>query len=239
MYARMHEGDLSNNDFFTAFLKNKANDMRLKNDEYDQMMSSMIKYSFPQVVFEMYVEYARNDFPGNINDLFKQIDRSRALVWGVMKVYELKKNRLLKINYEFTTLSANQTQIPPDNASPPFYIHSVVENGYTHQGQILGAGIEPGSNGSILTADIYTSNVKYGLLLSRIRFNDDYFFSAFSNQPEPYPNDFEGTIGVDYLRQMKKFSIHSKFYIMNNKTIIIKIVLLFITCTLVSRYVIN
>lgn len=204
MYTRWADGDLGTKDFFSAFVRNKDNDGK-KNDEYDQMFSFMLRYRFPSVGFEFYTEYAKNDFPGNFNDWFEQPDRTRAIILGVVKAFEFENKNVLKFSYEYTSLSKNQLQLLPQNGVPPYYIHSEVENGFTHQGQILGAGIGPGSNSDLMKVDLFTPNGKYGFIFSRIRFNDDYFLNAYSNSPEPYPMDYEATVALEYIRYFSRF----------------------------------
>ncbi|UXX78701.1 capsule assembly Wzi family protein [Reichenbachiella carrageenanivorans] len=207
LYTRWADGDLAARDIFAVFSHNTFKDS-LKNDEYDQMISVSIKYRFPEVGFECYIEYAKNDFHSNLTGWFEEFDRGRALNWGVMKLFDLDDKNVLKFGYEFTTLSANQNQILPSNVNPPYYVHSVVPNGYTNQGQIMGAGIGTGSNGSILKIDWYNPKGKLGVIYSRIRFNDDYFVNAYSQQPEPpYPADFEVSAGIDYVRYFNRFSV--------------------------------
>ncbi|MCV9387246.1 capsule assembly Wzi family protein [Reichenbachiella ulvae] len=194
-------------DYLAAFYRNTFNDS-LKNDDYDQMISVTIKYQFPEVGFVCYIEYAKNDFHSNLAGWFEEFDRSRALNWGLSKVFNINDKNYLKVNYEFTTLSANQNQILPANSNPPYYVHAHVPGGYTNQGQIMGAGIGTGSNGSVLSFNWYHTDGKLGLTYSRIRFNDDYFVNSKKDQRyPPYPADFEISVGIDYVHYFHKFSI--------------------------------
>jgi hypothetical protein len=209
MYTRWADGDLSTVDFFNAFVRNTHKGLQ-KNDEYDQLVSMVLEYTIPQVGLNMYLEYARNDFFGSIMDMLEHPDRTRARTIGLTKVFDLDNGNLLEINYENTTLSSNQIQILLPGISATYYVHNVVENGYTHNGQIVGAGIGPGSNSDILWTNIYNPKGKLGFTIQRIRFNDDYLVSAFPNT-EDEPTDYEITIGADYVRTFKNFSIHPTF----------------------------
>src|SRR5690606_40730853 len=51
---------------------------------------------------------------------------------------------LIQVDAEVTELAYNATNFLRE--SPTWYTHHVVRDGYTHQGQVLGAGIGPGSN---------------------------------------------------------------------------------------------
>lgn len=51
---------------------------------------------------------------------------------------------------------------------------------YTHRGQPIGAGIGPAGNGQFISVDRDTSGGRLGLSFQRIRFDDDAFFSRFT-----------------------------------------------------------
>ncbi|WP_420581040.1 capsule assembly Wzi family protein [Reichenbachiella sp.] len=209
MYTRWASGDLSAKDFFAAFIRNTHKGLQ-KNDEYDQMYSFVLEYAFPQVGLNMYLEFARNDFYGSILDLAEHPDRTRARTIGLTKTFDLDNGKLLEINYENTTLSSNQLQIIYPAISATYYVHSVVKNGYTHNGQIIGAGIGPGSNSDIFWVNFYNPKGKMGFTFQRIRFNDDYLVNAYAGV-EDEPTDYEITIGVDYIRMFDHFSINPEF----------------------------
>lgn len=208
MYTRWAEGDLSAKDFFNAFIRNTHKGLQ-KNDEYDQMFSAIVEYEFPEVGAHIYVEYSRNDFYGSILDFAEHPDRTRGVTIGFTKTYELKNGNLLEFNIENTTISSNQLQILLPGLSATYYVHGVVPNGYTHKGQVVGAGIGPGSNTGNLTVNIYNPKGKLGFLFQRIRFNDDYAVNAFAGM-EDDPTDYEISIGADWVRMFNKFSINPR-----------------------------
>lgn len=205
MNTRWSDGELGTRDFFAMFLQNAHNDFE-KNDEYDQMMSVYMDLSFPEVGFRTYVEFARNDFPGSIKDLFELPDRSRAYTLGLMKTFDLKNDELLRLLFEFTTLSKNQlTTFATGN--PTYYVHPWSVRGYTNRGQIMGAGIGPGANSNFVKIDWYKPTGKWGLTFSRIRFNDDYSTRVFAGTQD-FPVDFEVALGIDYVRFFNQFTIN-------------------------------
>ncbi|SMD37747.1 Capsule assembly protein Wzi [Reichenbachiella faecimaris] len=209
MYTRWADGDLVTEDFFNAFVRNTHKGF-MKNDEYDQMFSLVMEYAFPNVGLNLYVEWARNDFFGSIMDLAEHPDRTRAITIGLTKTFDLDNGNLLEINYEKTTLSSNQIQISSPGISATYYVHGVVDNGYTNNGQIVGAGIGPGSNSDIFWVNLYNPNGKMGFTFQRIRFNDDYLVNAYAGVQDE-PTDYEITIGTDYLRMFNNFSINPEF----------------------------
>lgn len=209
MYTKWDEGDLSFVDLFALFTS-KPNEPGLKNDEYDGLMSFMLRWAFPEVGFEAYLEYARNDFVANLNDIIEAPDRARARTIGFIKTFDLKNGNLMKLVYESTILSANQLQIVTPGGNPTYYVHSVVKNGYTQNGQLVGAGIGPGSNSDILRLYFYNPSGRLGFEMQRIRFNDDYFVNSVVLPTFDYPTDYEFSLAVDYVRFYKNFSIQPK-----------------------------
>lgn len=207
MNTKWSDGDLSNRDFFAMFLQNHHNDYEV-NDAYDQLMSLFLDFSFPEVGFRTYIEFARNDFPGNIAEFYSAPDRSGAHTLGLMKTFEVSDNRMLKILFESTTLSMNQLRALPAG-TPTYYTHRLTGRGYTNQGQIIGAGIGPGSNANFVQAEMYLPTGKWGIEFSRIRFNDDYFIREYGNQGIiSTPKDVEIGIGINYLRFVEKWTIN-------------------------------
>lgn len=176
------------------------------NDLTDQLLSAVARWVFPESGFEAYIEWARNDFNAEFRDLLGEPDHSRGYTIGIQKTLP-SGTGVLRLRSEFTSLGRSITSL--GRASPPFYVHSVVRQGYTQRGQLLGAGIGPGSNSQILTVDRYTSRGRWGFLLQRVRFDDDAFFRDLRTVPDrTFRNhDVELTAGVSALRFFNNFDI--------------------------------
>jgi hypothetical protein len=88
-------------------------------------------------------------------------------------------------------------------------VHGIVQQGYTQRGQLIGAGIGPGSNSQILTLDRYSSGGRWGFLIQRVRFDDDAFFRDLRTVPGRTfrSHDIELTAGVSALRFFGNFDI--------------------------------
>jgi len=141
----------------------------------DQLSSVFAKWLFVKAHAEAYFEFGRNDHSWDLRDFLLTPGHSRAYTFGFLRLLPLnrsKKSDLIQLNIEFTQLESNFiTRYRP---SPTWYVHVKASGGYTHDGQILGAGIGPGSN--MQSLDI--SWVRYlklaGFRFERIVRNNDF-----------------------------------------------------------------
>jgi hypothetical protein len=110
-----------------------------------------------------------------------------AYILGLTKISQLKKSYLV-LNIEFSQF---QLMDPKDIFYPgaPFvgglfnswYTNSNIKQGYTNQGQILGASIGPGSNSQTINFSWIKKNTKFGFLLERIVHNNDFYYVVYLN----------------------------------------------------------
>lgn len=149
-------------------------------DERDQLLSLFARWVLPESGFEAYLEWARNDHAWDFQDLIQQPEHSRGYTLGLQKVTSLSKDRIWVLHTEFTQLEAPATfQVRPRGT---YYEHSIVAPGYTHRGQIIGAGVGPGGNAQSIGFDLYAEWGGAGLLIARqVHDNDAYWEWAAEN----------------------------------------------------------
>ncbi|WP_420576207.1 capsule assembly Wzi family protein [Ekhidna sp.] len=183
--------DFSASDYLVAIARfNPPEDRVFGNDDLDQTGSFTMRWSYPEVGFEAYMEFAKSDFGGNVLRL--EPEHGRGITLGFIKLLELK-GADVKLNYEHTTLGQPKNSI--NRFYYRYYTHGVVKNGYTHRGQLLGAGIGPGSNSDWFDAKIYFDKSMLGATMQRIRFDDDFFYENFSRKEL---RDYEWSWGLQY-----------------------------------------
>ncbi|MEQ8415992.1 MAG: capsule assembly Wzi family protein [Imperialibacter sp.] len=214
MYRLWERSSMGAKDVFAAFAHtSRQYDTPLNgiitNDEYDQMASATIRWNRPELGLEIYTEYARNDFPGNFKEFGRNPDRSSAFVLGITEAFELSNGNTIKLHYENTKLSANQLQIVSIFSSPTYYVHYSIAHGYTQNGQIIGAGIGPGSNTNVLQAQYFTPKSMFGLTAQAIRFNDDYILREYAGALK-YPSEFEFAYSAKYYRLFDQFTVEAQ-----------------------------
>lgn len=169
-------------------------DGRVVNDPTDQILSLVFRWIMPESNFEAYVEWSRNDFNADLRDLALEPDHSRNYSIGFQKAFSTESGTT-RLRAEFTTLGRAATF--QTRLLGTIYLHNIATQGYTHRGQLIGAGIGPGSQSQYVGVDRYTTSGRWGVYLQRVRFNDDYFFDNFPNRLN---HDVEFTLGTSMLR---------------------------------------
>lgn len=214
----LYTADRQNNfdGFFPIFgflFKNQTNSEDDKNR--DQKLSLYLKQSFFQGNTELYVEYGRNDHAWNFRDLAQNFGNSRGYVLGFNQYAQLKKRRLL-FNVELADVTRQaQGFLRP---TPNWYMHYQVKHGYTHIGQVIGAGMGPGSRMQSMQFDFFkNASDFYGVGLYRIERNADFFFDAFSPFREQYYRKWvDVALGGKWSHSFKHFNILANAYVVRS-----------------------
>ncbi|WP_257669525.1 capsule assembly Wzi family protein [Parapedobacter tibetensis] len=153
-------------------------DLQTDGEVRDRYGSAFFRWVMPAGKFEVYGEYGRKVRPENGRDWMVQSTHSRAYVLGFRKLVSFKyfggEEDMLQFDAEVTELSFNRTNFMRE--SPTWYTHHVVRDGYTHRGQVLGAGIGPGSN--VQSIDMaWVRNIKQiGLRFERFVQKEDFMY---------------------------------------------------------------
>jgi hypothetical protein len=116
----------------------------------NQLASVFARWVFPKSGFEAYGEYGREDHSYDRRDLIQEPDHSRTYGLGIRKVLSVDSVHLTAfraemINYELPTLARNRSE-------GGIYIHTILRQGHTNRGQLLGSDVGVGSGGGSLIA---------------------------------------------------------------------------------------
>lgn len=155
----------------------------------DQYISFFARYVLPESHAEVYFQYGRNDHAQDLRDAIVEPEHTRAYIVGFRKVIQLKnKDEGIHIGIELTQLEKPTTA--GTRATPTWYIHNLVPDGYTNKGQVLGAGIGPGSNLQTINLSWVKGIKRIGLQVERQVNNNDLFydFAAASADKSQYIN---------------------------------------------------
>jgi hypothetical protein len=149
-------------------------------DEHDQLISLFGRWVLPESGFEVYAEWARNDHAWAFRDFILEPEHSQAYTLGLRKAYELSGARVLALTAELTHLERSTTS--EVRANPVYYAHHIVTQGYTQEGQVVGAGLGPGGGGQHVGADLYAPWGRAGVYFARqMKDNDAYYVWAIAN----------------------------------------------------------
>lgn len=164
--------------FFTYF---KANTPNEGGDpfERDQYTSLYARWLFTKARAEVYFEFGVNDNSHNLRDFVLSPDHARAYIFGFRKMVPIngKKNQNILIGAEITQLAQSPERTV--RGVEYWYIHAGVRHGHTQQGQILGAGIGPGSNLQSVELSWVSGLKKIGLKIDRYDHNLEFSKTEF------------------------------------------------------------
>lgn len=207
----------------TYFYKNKPlviespNILSAENKQSMASLSSVyIRYQMPDENAEIYMEYGRNGkFFAPFNIIGDTIPT--AYLVGFRKLFKLKQRKIpkehsaLMLGVELTQMQLSDNRlifnasdvrgIPRTNS---WYTHPYIRQGYTNQGQVIGASIGPGSNSQSLYFSWIKGYKKIGISIERILYNADfyqyhYFKAAIgSNTPSNYWVDINTSLQLQW-----------------------------------------
>jgi hypothetical protein len=97
---------------------------------------------------------------------------------GEARVGRVARPRYIRLSAELTNLEKTQTW--RYRYYPAWYQNHHVRHGYTHRGQVLGAGIGPGSNAQFLGVDYLHGRNRVGIFAERVIHNNDLYYILFT-----------------------------------------------------------
>jgi len=149
----------------------------------NQILSIFGRYLFAASHAEVYFEIGREDNWYDLEDLITRPQYSTAYNVGLRKLHPLKgKDKWLEFSAEYTKIQAPVENFNNPNFTPNSFYQHANGIGWTNRGQVLGAGIGPGSN--MMTAGVTYLNGfnAFGVSLERVIYNDDlYYFIDYLN----------------------------------------------------------
>ena len=161
----------------------------------NQIVSLSFRYLLTKANAEIYGEVGREDWAWDMEDFLTRPAATTAWMGGIKKLQKLTgKNKWLEIMAEVTKIQA-----PMDNYLQPsstqgysFYTNNN-KVGWTNQGQVIGAGIGPGSNMFTVGATYLDGFRTFGLHFERVSHNKDLYYGTidylFLGGTNPYFKD--------------------------------------------------
>lgn len=164
-------------------------------DETDQMASLFFRWAMPTAGFEFYGEWARGDHSRDLRDLYVEPEHASGWMVGFQKAFEVGNDRVWRLASELTLLGSARTTLLRAPASA-FYVHHIVRQGYTQRGQVLGAGIGPGSSQFFVGLDRFAPWGRAGIGYLRTVYDNNRFYAEPRSH---HTHEVEGTMLAEAL----------------------------------------
>jgi len=158
-------------------------------------------YQLPAANANLYGEFGWNLNQTTSRNFMLQPDKGIASVLGFSKIFPTTR----KYYWEFLAEMANlqlQTRAEQFSIGAPtsWYLGADVVQGYTHNGQVLGAGIGPGATSQTIELNWRKATNRIGLSAERRLHNNDFYVFSFTNSGDfrRWYVDFATTLKIDW-----------------------------------------
>ena len=176
----------------------------------DRYSSVYLRWVWKEANAESYFEYGRSNALRSFRRFVITPERSRAFTFGLVKLRPLaRKDQFIQVHAEVTQLQQSVAKDIRNGIN--WYTNTHVRHGYTHRGEVLGAGIGPGSNVQFLEVSWIKGMKKLGLQLERLVNNNDFYYYAYTQSKDFRRHwiDLSGGVNVNY--QFGQFLFSGKF----------------------------
>jgi hypothetical protein len=142
----------------------------------DQITSLFARWIVPEAHLESYVEWARFEQPKSLRDFLEYPEHSQGYTLGIQWAHPLAVGRTFRLATEVTYLEPDPSiRLRPVATT---YASQSVPQGYTNEGQALGAAIGPGSSSQTISADVFGAAWRLGTFASRIRWDNAVLWTS-------------------------------------------------------------
>jgi hypothetical protein len=141
----------------------------------EQLTSLFGRWVFPASSAEVYGEWGRIVLPASLKSMLVAPQFTQGFTIGLQWLPEINPEARLRLHLEMTNLEQSPASRSADTLS--FYVSSVVPQGYTHRGQVIGAAIGPGSSSQWLALDYLRGERSAGVFAGRIRWDTDAYYT--------------------------------------------------------------
>ena len=165
-------------------------------------------YEMPQAHTSFYGEVGWNLTNTSLRNWLIQPDKGYASTWGMKKIFPTSKKYYWELLAELTQVQLlTRAEQFSTGVPPSWYLGAHVREGYTNDGQLLGAGVGPGGSSQTMEFNWRKNSNRIGLTLERRGHNTDFYELAFYDSKDfrRYYVDFMTTLKVDW--QFKNLTI--------------------------------
>ncbi len=133
------------------FTASRSNALSSSGNDEDQKFSIFAEWNFPKVGFTIYGEFGRDDFSSDERSNFFH---TAIYTVGAKQIIPLPFGLKSELNFEWNNFEMSQDfQLQWPYLG--YYAHGFVNQGYTHKGQVLGAGFGWAGNSQFIQYKVY------------------------------------------------------------------------------------
>ena len=169
---------------FRLFTDRRENALASSGNDEDQKFAVFAEWSFPKVGFKIYGEFGRDDFSSDEDsNPFHTAIYTLGAKQNIPLPFGLKSELNIECN-NFEMSQDFQLQWPYLG----YYAHGFVHQGYTHQGQIIGAGSGAFGNSQFIQYKVYYPKGYTALKFHRYCPNNNSVYSKAINTKSDVPD---------------------------------------------------
>jgi hypothetical protein len=162
----------------------------------DQLNSVFMRWIWTPEQFEFYFDWGHYNSAQDITQSLLAPQQSRAYIVGLRKLLPFKRSTAGNILLGFEATQMQGTSLSQDQSGNEWYVSRGIRQGYTNNGQELGAGIGPGGNLQTLEVSWVNGLKKIGIQLSRYEHDNDFYYYAFSDSQNYSEHWVDLTLGL-------------------------------------------
>jgi len=143
---------------FEGILKNSLTSSTNPNGDSgdNQLASLFFRVTAAPAGIEFYGEYGREDHNADLRDLAKEPDHDAAYLLGFQKtIFADDRSRMTVVHAE--AVNGRISHLQQTASQAPWYLHTVLRQGHTLRGQVLGSAGLFGGGGATFSIDRYGS----------------------------------------------------------------------------------
>jgi hypothetical protein len=181
----------------------------------NQVASLFARWAFRESGLEVYGEFGREDNSYDLRDFVQEPDHQRAYSLGLAKVFGKRSSQFNVLRVE-----AMNFQLPPlattGRGEGSIYTHSILKQGHTNRGQLLGADIGVGAAAaSTVRWDHYSSGGRWAVFWRR-NVRQETSDPTLTAPSLPQISDVLHAFGYERLKFTRRFDITTSFTFMRD-----------------------
>lgn len=179
----------------------------------DQQVAISLRYFNPKGNFEVYTEFGKRDHSYDWRDFILSPEHARAYLLGFSKLVRTQQpNTFIQIRGEIVQQGESINRYIRysglNSGNTSWHTHYQVR-GFTNEGQSMGVGIGVGANVQMLEVSKVTGLNRVGLLFQRLENHQDFYNSAFAEDPNRNPW-IDYSLGLLWDKQWNRLILSTK-----------------------------